>query len=295
MSLTSSPDAPRRRFLVLVRAGRNALHLAWTLPADRQWDLITLAYDEHLLQGADAAVGTLGDAVVDSRGEPAKFFGISDFMARTPSAWTYEAFLMPDDDLLMDPQQINGMFELFMASGAALAQPALTWDSFYSHFVTLQNQAFTFRRTNFVEVMTPIMTRDMLRWMMPSFKATKSSWGLDYLWARFCEDNGRPVVILDAFPVKHTRPVGGGGLYAALGVDPGAEMNALLKHFGITAPPGKVYGGELAPGFELPSSGNLMDSLIAGMPPNLRDEPGFKSLVLASSPHLGQPQGVKTH
>jgi len=44
---------------------------------------------------------------------------------------------------------------VFEESGAALGQPALTWDSHFSHYVTLHNPAFRYRRTNFAEVMSP--------------------------------------------------------------------------------------------------------------------------------------------
>src|SRR5690606_29948749 len=141
-------------------------------------------YDDTLLSPEGLRGPTVGDWVVDSRAFSSKFHGLHAFFAAHPEALQYEAVFMPDDDLLFDPDIINEMFELFKESGAAFGQPALTWDSHMSHFVTLRSRAFLYHYTNFAEVMAPLMTAATLRRKLPYFTVNKSSWGLDYLWAK---------------------------------------------------------------------------------------------------------------
>ncbi len=289
MKLLRHETIPSRRAnLVIVRAGSKALHYDWSLPPDRQWDLITLAYDDTLLSPEGPGGRTVGDWVVDSRAFNSKFYGLHAFFEAHPEAQRYEAVLMPDDDLLFDPGILNEMFALFKDSGAAFGQPALTWDSHMSHFVTLRSQAFLYRYTNFAEVMTPLMTGPTLRRMLPYFTFNKSSWGLDFLWAKLCLDAGQKVVVLDKTPVKHTRPVGGGGLYKALGVDPAKECRELQRHFNVPTVTGCVLGGVLDPAFGAPRSGLLIESYVAGLHTESIGHPSFVEAFRASVPHLNR-------
>lgn len=283
---TTGRPRPARPYLVIIRAGSNALHFDWSLPADRKWDLVTLAYDPRVLENAGVGQRTFGDALIDSSGSPSKFHGLSRFFAERPETEDYRAVMMPDDDLLFEPARINELFEVFTASGAAVGQPALTPDSFVSHLVTVQHHAFSYRYTNFVEVMTPMMDAWALREFLPTFTINKSSWGMDLLWAKRCADAGRRQVIIDQTPVKHTRPVGGGGLYAALGVDPHAEMTELMAQHAIPPFQGMVLGGKLAAGYPRPWSGLLIESFLRGADRFSTEHPSFKKMLKASLPHL---------
>jgi len=278
---------PQRRNLVLVRAGAQALHLQWQLPAVRNWDLVTLAYNDALLDAASSGnVVVPGEWLVDGRAQATKYIGIQAFFRHHPEALKHEAVLMLDDDLLFDPARLDDMFGLFATSGAALGQPALTWDSYASLYITFRNRAFLWRETNFAEVMAPMMTSAILRDLLPTFDANRSSWGFDFLWADRCRKAGGRVVILDQTPIKHTRPIGGGGLYAALKVDPGAELADLLRQHGIERPPLRVLGGRLDPSFKRPVTGLLVESYLSGLGREMRQRKGFSSLFKASLPYL---------
>lgn len=288
--LTDAPLVDMRRNLIVVRAGSKALHYQWTLPDDRQWDLITLAYTDTMFGEAGVPPGiTVGDWIVDNRAASAKFYGIHAFFEQHPEALGYESIMMPDDDLLFDPALINDLFALFKESGAALGQPSLSWDSCFSHYVTLHNPAFRYRRTNFAEVMAPIMTGSTVRDLLPTFLGSRSAWGLDLLWAKLCEDRGQSVVVLDQVPVRHTRPVGGGDHYAAPQIHPAEEAQQLLAEYKVQPRATQVLGAVLNPQFSAPRSGLLLESFLSGVTPALSQHPGLIQLLQASLPHLCRP------
>lgn len=277
-----------RKNLVLIRAGSKSLHLDWTLPVERSWDLVVLAYDPALMPEArPLSEGLQGAIVLDNSAEPCKFHGIHRFFTDHPEAQGYESVFMPDDDLLLNPANLDALFLIFESSGAHLGQPALTWDSYCSHFVTFQNKAFLYRYTNFIEVMAPIMKREFLATALPTFRFNKSSWGLDCLWSKMCRDQGHRVAIIDRIPVVHTRPVGGAGLYAALGVDPRQDMIQVMQTFQVPPEPATVFGGRLDERHGQPLSGHLAESLVSGLNPDLIRRPEFMQLFQASLPHLG--------
>lgn len=288
MQCESSMPLRRRKNLVLIRAGVKSLHLNWKLPIDRSWDLVILAYDEALLPSVTHFSQVLQGAIVlDNSAEPCKFHGIHRFFTEHSEAKAYEAVFMPDDDLLLNPADLDTLFSIFEASGAYLGQPALTWNSYCSHFVTFKNKAFVYRETNFVEVMAPIMKRELLFGVLPTFRFNKSSWGLDYLWCRICREQGQRAVIIDRISVEHTRPVGGAGLYTKLGVDPHQELMQVCRTFNLTPEPAMVLGGVLDERHGRPLSGLLAESLVSGLNLDLIRRPEFIRLFQASLPYLG--------
>jgi hypothetical protein len=64
-----------------------------------------------------------------------------------------------------------------------------------------------------VEIMNFCFSREVLRKARPSFDASTSGWGVDYLWAEQVEPKDRSLLIVDKAPVLHTRAVGKGGMY----------------------------------------------------------------------------------
>jgi hypothetical protein len=83
--------------------------------------------------------------------------------------------------------------------------------------------------------MVPCLGRQVLRRMLPIFPATRSGFGLDFVWTRLAADNWKKAAILDAVPMHHTRPVGKflAGRLKAQGISPTAEGKAVAKRFGL--------------------------------------------------------------
>lgn len=194
----------KRRNLVVVRAGPNSLHQRWVeLPyAERNYDLLVSYYDEDAFDTFETRDGMTADLAIG---------GKWDGLHRTLIDFdidAYDYFWLPDDDIAARAQDINAIFDLCRSNGLSIAQPALTRDSYFSHFIFSQCPGFRVRYTNYVEIMVPCLTREILRRALPLFRDTMSGYGLDYIWCRWPESGAFRTAILDTVAVHHTRPVG---------------------------------------------------------------------------------------
>lgn len=193
---------PERRGLVLVRCGDRSLHSNFVSDS-RSWDLAISYY------GADAE-RQFPDARYVHRLKGGKWDGLFNFFKVYPEALErYDYFWLPDDDIAATSRDVDLLFDLMRRYNFELAQPSLSQDSYLSHLITLTNPAFAFRYTNFVELMAPILSRTMLKKILPLFAQTRSGFGIDFVWQRFVGDPLREVAIIDDVVVRHTRPVGG--------------------------------------------------------------------------------------
>ena len=224
----------KRRNLVIVRAGNSSLHPEWLKGATvRNWDIVVNYF------GDDPDKYKEPDVVrIDSKGP--KWPALQELIQSHPEFISdYEYIWLPDDDLLATKADVNRLFDLVKSYKLEVAQPALTWDSYYSHITTLHNSMTKIRFTNYVEVMAPCLCSAMLRKALPLFNSNLSGWGLDYLWSALAEDPLNHIAIIDEVTVRHTRPVGGPNykLLRETGVSPWDELRILCKAHGLDEEP----------------------------------------------------------
>lgn len=213
--------------LVVVRAGDKSLHQAW-LGEDAEFDLIVSYYGDDLEKFRSEKENR-----VDYKG--GKWDGIHDVFLRNPDLLnSYELVWLPDDDIECDVELINTMFRRMKEKNYNLAQPSLSDDSYYTHFIYLNCPSFKERFSTAVEIMVPVMKVELLKKVLPLMKDTMSGFGLDSLWARMMGKNKYKTVIFDDLTVRHTRPIGQ-NLAKAIS-DTGStnrkEMKNLLEKFG---------------------------------------------------------------
>ena len=224
----------RRRNLVIVRAGDGSLHPNWLAgPGERNWDLVVsyFGHDPDRHRAPD---------VVRIDGPGPKWPALHALLAERPELVAeYDLVWLPDDDLMIDKTGINRLFSIAAEYQLEVAQPALTWDSYFGHITTLRNSQCTLRYTNYVEVMAPCLTRAVLLASLPLFNTNLSGWGLDFVWSRFVRHPASGIAIVDAVTVRHTRPVGGPN-YKALrdgGISPWDELRNFCRRNGIDENP----------------------------------------------------------
>lgn len=193
-----------RKNLVVVRAGKDSRHGRWFDICDdeRSYDIVVSYFDEEAFAAFRPREGV--SAILVKGG---KWDGLyKTFTSLNIDAYDY--FWLPDDDIACDARDVNEIFRLCHDHKLAVAQPALTRDSYFSHFLFSQCPGFTVRYTNYVEIMVPCLSRNVLRRALPHFEATMSGFGLDYIWSRWKESGPFRVAVLDKVAVHHTRPVG---------------------------------------------------------------------------------------
>jgi len=233
-------------YLALFRAGASSLHPAAVERLDQQNFDYALSWF-----GAEPPEHADGAAFVHMVKGP-KWDGLAQTIrTHWETIQHYRYVWLPDDDLLCVPEDVSRMFAIADELQLELAQPALTPDSYATHLITFQHSAFQLRFTNFVEIMAPLLSADMLARAFPTMVGQISGYGLDTLWPRWTTI-GR-MAIIDDTPVLHTRPVGGPNhaLAAKLGgLNPGQEATLVYASHGIESSPDFQvnYGGLLQNG-----------------------------------------------
>lgn len=136
-----------------------------------------------------------------------KWIGVLDYFRQNPAALTeYDYFWFPDDDIETDGDTAASFLQLCADNKFELAQPALTPDSYFAYRETIQNPQFQFRKTNFVELMMPLMRRDFLIKVLPLLEDKHAALGVDWIWQTLAEAPRRNVAIIDRYPMRHGRP-----------------------------------------------------------------------------------------
>lgn len=223
-----------RRNLVIVRAGDKSLHPDWLAGnAPRSWDIVVNYFGSNpdTFRGDDVTV-------IHSNGP--KWPALYELLVQNPQFIDdYDHIWLPDDDLKIDKAGINRLFEICTEHKLEVAQPALTWDSYFGHITTLQNRNYKLRFTNYVEVMAPCFSSAMLKRSLPMMNSNLSGWGLDFIWVRLSERPKGGIAIVDAVSMRHTRPVGGPN-YAKLregGISPWDELRTFCRTYGLDEAP----------------------------------------------------------
>jgi GT2 family glycosyltransferase len=180
---------PRRRILVLgierpgrlMRAARLELHRT-----------------RHEVAMHTVAMGDLG-----------KFEHLNALLAEHPRAG-FDWLVVLDDDVVLPRGFLDRFVSCSEDAGLKLAQPAHRRHSHAAWSVTRRRPGGAVRESHFAEIgpMTAFAaaTFDTL---LP-FPALRMGWGLDAHWSALAGEHGWRVGIVDATPVLHTAPVGGG-------------------------------------------------------------------------------------
>ena len=201
---TARADLRPRRNLVVIRAGKTSIHRDWTRdldPADRSWDLCISWYGglADFDEDPDADYHIIQPNVQKWQAVHRLFWAGSPL-------WHYDYVAFPDDDLAWSWRGVNVAFERMRDFDLLLAQPSLDPAGHVIHAITQRNEGTSIRYTNFVEVMTPIFSREALRLCAETFALSRSGFGLDHLWPKMLGEPEHRIAIIDETSVVHTRP-----------------------------------------------------------------------------------------
>ena len=119
----------------------------------------------------------------------------------------FDWLLIVDDDVELPRDFLDVFISLAEHHGFRLAQPAHAFASHAAWEVTRRRPGLTARRTRFVEIGPVTAIRaDAFDALLP-FPDLQMGWGLDAHWGALAAQRGWKVGVIDAVPVRHTRPV----------------------------------------------------------------------------------------
>lgn len=216
-----------RKNLVVVRAGPQSLHESWLGPCTRSFDIVVSYYDRNAFEQDETSL-------LKFYIPGGKWDGLAATFARLDLA-RYEYVWLPDDDISATASDIESLFHYAKQCDFSVCQPALTHDSYFSHFLLVACEDFDVRFTNYVEIMMPCLHRRILQKVLPHFSSTMSGFGLDYIWTRLEDENRYRAGIIDDVAMRHTRPVGSAlrQFMRSLNRTPKEEEQQLRKQFGV--------------------------------------------------------------
>lgn len=207
------------KILCIVRCGAKGIQNAWIAKARAHIDVALSWYEEGPAGGSPAEHFCVGP----------KWRGVADYFNKNPGQLEeFSHFWFAEDDLYIPEETVVIAKRLAEEPHFKLMAPTLGGGSFYSLYIALSNRSFLFRIVDFVEIMAPIFSKDLLKLCLPTFNDNHSGWGYEWYWQRAVENLGGLTAALDCAPMFHTRPVGGGTLYAGAPA-PKEEMHQFLK------------------------------------------------------------------
>lgn len=211
--------------LIITLTGKKTLLKNW-VGDDNNFDIHILYYSDEGKVYFDLL--KQGHKVEKVKGE--KWFCIQQYINQNPQLLeTYDTFWFPDDDLFIDNESINKLFNIHNKYNLFLSQPAAI--GYTSHEIT-KPQNCKLRYTNFVEIMCPMMSKETLKILLNSFNLTESGWGLDLLWPKLLNYPKNKIAIIDEVVIIHTKPVGQ-NYQNRFSVSPMDELNMIRNRYSV--------------------------------------------------------------
>lgn len=184
---------------VISAVGKESCHRSWM---DK-----TGGFDVHLIVYDDTYDKYKQDTPFVLRSKGQKYKLIYNYLNHnTRYLNQYDYFYMPDDDILIDNENILRLFDYMVELKLAMAQPALT-NSYYSHPITIKQPNKRLRYTNFVEMMQPCFSKEALKKVLFTFNENASGWGIDFHWGKLVDYQNYNTAIIDDVASVHTRQV----------------------------------------------------------------------------------------
>ncbi len=123
----------------------------------------------------------------------------------------YEAIFVLDDDIIIDCNGINRLFEVQEQYDFWLLQPAFDPRGKISHAITKIKPSCFLRYTNFVECACPLFRKDKLDDFMRMFDPVLTGWGIDLWYHHVLGEHPKKIAIVDAVPCINPHDITKGG------------------------------------------------------------------------------------
>jgi hypothetical protein len=165
-------------------------------PAKKYFDLAVYYYGDDANPVMDA------DIIVKRKG--LKFDNFYHFINHNDISH-YDAVWVVDDDIIIDTNSINKMFDTFSKYKLWLAQPSFIDGSRISWDITKKNPDCILRFTNFAENGVAIFSKHILPKLDETFKAARTGYGVDLIWPYLLGYPKNKIAIIDAVSCSHPK------------------------------------------------------------------------------------------
>lgn len=189
----------KKKYLVFTSAGENA-NMEYWCNGTKSFDIWVVYYGNNGQKYRD-----LSDYYNTRSGS--KFQNLS-FIYRHyyQILLEYESIFVLDDDILINTETINELFEIRNKYNLWVLQPAFDPAGKISHPITQVNPACQLRYTNFVEVTCPLFRRDKLDYFMLFYDPVLVGWGIDWWFLDVLgPELNKRVAIVDQWPCINPR------------------------------------------------------------------------------------------
>lgn len=222
---------------IIIRNGSKSLHHHFFRLDPKEYCVVCVPYED-----ADNRYGHIVVPRPEDLGKEGKWPGLYRavlYLEEMIGLGGNDFFWFPDDDVFIENQAVEQLFDQMKRDGLALCQPSLSEESFVSWPITMRVSGSYMRITNFVEVMAPCFTYKLMKEVYKIFRESHSGWGFEWLWTKVVDRNGLRQGIYDNIQMHHTQPLGKNlrsklkGTFAS----PEEEMEALRKAYDLTYVP----------------------------------------------------------
>ena len=215
--------------LIISTVGDKSLHQSW---GNGDWDLVLLYYGDNI----DIAKTYKTDKNQVHVGKGFKWHLIKEFITQNMEyVKGFDYVWFPDDDIKITNFEISSMFYIMEKWDLWLAQPSLT--GYVSHSITKPQPNSILRFTNFVEVMAPCMSRDVVFKLLDTFDSNYSSWGYEAVWNHLLGNPKDKIAIIDSIQMEHTKPIGNPELYSKIPHSLELDVEMVYSKFQLDNPP----------------------------------------------------------
>lgn len=184
---------------VISAVGKNSLHREW-IKGNPDFDLHLIVYDNSYNEFYNDP-----NFITHQKGYKLRL--VYNYLQKNPEYLEkYDYLFFPDDDLLIDSENISELFKLMNKYHLQIAQPALS-DSYYFYEHVIRDKFCVLHYTNFVEIMAPCFSREALNKVLFTFNANSSGWGIEIHWPHLIGFTGKEIAIIDEIHAIHTRPI----------------------------------------------------------------------------------------
>lgn len=164
-----------RDFLIYTSSGNAANVKQWFSSSDRNYDIWITNYTD-----TESLHKQYSDYYNESKGS--KFQNLKAvFEKHRDLLAAYKAIMVADDDIIISPRSLSGLFNLLSDNDIWILQPAFSRFGKISHGITRRQLNTSLRYTNFIEVTCPIFRTDKLLEFLSVYRPELSlAYGVDW-------------------------------------------------------------------------------------------------------------------